>query len=145
MRYVGQGHEIEVPLPEGELDLQDSAAIQSSYEIHYQRLFGRSIPQRDIEILSWSVVVSGPQQISEETPVAPETRSVRSNAERSAYCPELKAMIDYPVFDRDELVPGNCFSGPALVVEAQTTTYIPNVYKVYVDNRMNLVIDRSNA
>jgi len=145
MRYVGQGHEIEVPLPEGELSAEDSATIQSSYEFHYQRLFGRTIPQRDIEFLSWSVEVSGPQQISEETLVAPETLPARAAAKRSAYCPELKAMIDYPVYERDKLVPGNCLSGPALVLEAQTTTYIPSVYNMYIDNRLNLVIDRRST
>ena len=145
MRYVGQGHEIEVPLPEGELSADDSATIQSSYEFHYQRLFGRTIPQRDIEFLSWSVEASGPQQISEETLVAPEIQPARAAAQRSAYCPEQKAMIDYPVYERDKLVPGNCLSGPALVLEAQTTTYIPDVYNMYIDNRLNLVIDRRNT
>ena len=145
MRYVGQGHEIEVPLPEGKLSAEDSASIQSSYEFHYQRLFGRTIPQRDIEFLSWSVEVSGPGQIDEATSVALEMQPARAAAQRSAYCPELKAMIDYPVYEPDKLVPGNCLSGPALVLEAQTTTYIPNVYNMYIDNRMNLVIDRRST
>jgi N-methylhydantoinase A len=145
MRYVGQGHEIEVPLPEGELSADDSASIQSSYEFHYQRLFGRTIPQRDIEFLSWSVEVSGPGQIDEATSVALKMQPARAAAQRSAYCPELKAMIDYPVYERDKLVPGNCLSGPALVLEAQTTTYIPDVYNMYIDNRMNLVIDRRST
>ena len=145
MRYVGQGHEIEVPLPEGELSAEDSAAIQSSYEFHYQRLFGRTIPQRDIEFLSWSVEVSGPGQIDEGTLVTFEMQPVEASALRSAYCPRLKAMIEYPVYERSKLVPGNCFTGPALVLEAQTTTYVPSAFEVQVDNRMNLVIDRRST
>ena len=142
MRYVGQGHEIEVPLPEGELSAEDSAVIQSSYEFHYQRLFGRTIPQRDIEFLSWSVEVSGPRQVLENNSEVPETQTIRASTQRSAYSPGLKAMIDYPVYERDKLIPGNCLSGPALVLEAQTTTYIPDVYNMYIDNYLNLVIDR---
>jgi N-methylhydantoinase A len=145
MRYVGQGHEIEVPLPEGELSAEDSSAIQSTYEFHYQRLFGRTIPKRDIEFLSWSVEVSGPQQISEETLVAPETQPAHATTLRNAYCTELKAMIDYPVYERDKLVPGNCLSGPALVLEAQTTTYIPSIYNMYIDNWLNLVLYRRST
>lgn len=145
MRYVGQGHEIEVPLPEGELSAEDSAAIQSSYEFHYQRLFGRTIPQRDIEFLSWSVEVSGPGQIDEGTLVTLEMQPVEASALRSAYCPRLKAMIEYPVYERSKLVPGNCFTGPALVLEAQTTTYVPSAFEVQVDKRMNLVIDRRST
>jgi N-methylhydantoinase A len=145
MRYVGQGHEIEVPLPEGELSAEDSAAIQSSYEFHYQRLFGRTIPQRDIEFLSWSVEVSGPGQIDEGTLVTLEMQPAGASALRSAYCPRLKAMIEYPVYERSKLVPGNCFTGPALVLEAQTTTYVPSAFEVQVDNWMNLVIGRRST
>lgn len=145
MRYVGQGHEIEVPLPAGKLDGEDSATIQSSYETHYQRLFGRTIPQRDIEFLSWSVEVSGPGLVSEEAVAALPAQPVQADSKRSAYCPKLKVMIDYPVYERIKLLPGDCFSGPALVLEAQTTTYLPGACEVRVDNRMNLVIDRRNA
>jgi N-methylhydantoinase A len=54
-------------------------------------------------------------------------------------------MIDYPVYERAKLIPGNSLSGPALVLEAQTTTYIPDVYNMYIDKRMNLVIDRRST
>jgi len=145
MRYVGQGHEIEVPLPEGELSAKDNVAIQSSYEFHYQSLFGRIIPQRDIEFLSWSVEVCGPQPIRVEEQVTPRTQPARAATQRNAYCPELKAMIDYPIYERDKLVPGNCLSGPALVLEAQTTTYIPGNHNLHIDNLLNLVIERKST
>jgi len=58
MRYVGQGHEIQVPIPARGLTAADIAAIKSTYDRCYRQLYGRLIPGRDIEVLSWSVVVS---------------------------------------------------------------------------------------
>jgi N-methylhydantoinase A len=151
MRYAGQGHEIEVNLPELPLDVDSCSIIQGSYETQYRRLFGRAIPDRDIEILSWAVVVSVPQQGSPSTSPKPSTakavdeHSVSSDELRSAYCAQLKTMIDYPVFHRDRLVPGNVFNGPALVVEAQTTTILGACYRAAVDGQLNLVIDKVPA
>ncbi|MFT7556830.1 MAG: hypothetical protein ACI9LO_003163, partial [Planctomycetota bacterium] len=46
---------------------------------------------------------------------------------------------------RDRLVPGNVFNGPALVVEAQTTTILGACYRAAVDGQLNLVIDKVPA
>ena len=142
MRYAGQGHEIEVPLPDGELNDSDHVVIQASYETHYRRLFGRELPQRDIEILSWSVVVSSPGQITEGEIEELDAVPVEAIATRHGYCPRQKTMIDYPVYARDQLLPGSSFSAPALVLEAQTTTYISAGYSARIDSRLNLIIDR---
>ena len=144
MRYAGQGHEIEVPLPSGKLSNDHRAVIQAGYEAHYQRLFGRTIPERDIEILSWSVVVSGPDKIQEGEVEMLDAIVVKATGQRPGYSPEQKSMIDYPVYVRENLPPGSRLSGPALVVEAQTTTYITAGYDAFIDSRFNLVIDRKS-
>ena len=58
MRYVGQGHEITVPLPLQPLTAADALAMREAYERDYAALFERHIPDAAIEILSWSVQVS---------------------------------------------------------------------------------------
>src|SRR5260370_40857435 len=54
MRYVGQGHEITVVLPQRALAATDSEALRAAYERDYAALFERHIPNAAIEILSWS-------------------------------------------------------------------------------------------
>src|SRR5258708_1707065 len=58
MRYVGQGHEITVPLPQRALTGDDAAALRTEFEKEYSVLFRRPIPGAAIEALSWSVLVS---------------------------------------------------------------------------------------
>src|SRR3954464_5565295 len=58
MRYVGQGHEITVPLPVRDLTAADAAALRESFEREYSVLFRRPIPGAAIEALSWSVLIS---------------------------------------------------------------------------------------
>src|SRR3954462_6310436 len=58
MRYVGQGHEISVPLPVRDLISDDAATLRQTFEREYSVLFRRPIPGAGIEALSWSVLVS---------------------------------------------------------------------------------------
>ena len=57
MRYVGQGHEIGVDLP---ADLENAAALREAFDRGYETVYGRTIPGLDIEVLSWTLVVSAP-------------------------------------------------------------------------------------
>src|SRR5205085_1588256 len=57
MRYVGQGHEITVPLPARDLTADDAASLRETFEREYSVLFRRPIPGAAIEALSWSVLI----------------------------------------------------------------------------------------
>ena len=57
MRYLGQGHEVVVPLPNRIWAKADTAIIRSAFEAAYEALYGRIIPKLDLEIVSWSVGV----------------------------------------------------------------------------------------
>ncbi len=142
MRYIGQGHEIEVPLPSRALTAEDSALIQSRYETHYSRLYGRTIPQRDIEILSWSLVVSSGDTLQAGQSVAPPTYQAETHVRRTIFRPDNKSHESIPVYWRQDLSPGASFDGPALVAEAQTTTFVTADYRAHIDAHFNLVLDR---
>ena len=85
MRYRGQGHEIEVPVPNGALDPDVFASLRGVYDERYAALFGRVVPEMVIEIMNWSSVVSTgslapvvvPQATIERVPEACGIRAVR--------------------------------------------------------------------
>lgn len=141
MRYVGQGHEIEVPLPSRELTQVDVGLIQSNYEALYTRLYGRTIPERDIEILSWSIVVSSVKQemAGEVEEYAPY--QAKAGMHRSGFLPDKREYQDIPVYWRPDLLPGAEFEGPAFVAEPQTTTFVTSAYRAHIDSQSNLVLE----
>ena len=69
MRYVGQGHEINVALPARPLTVQDVAEIRAAYDAEYTRFYDRPVPGSDVEILSFAVTVATVADAVE--PVAP--------------------------------------------------------------------------
>ena len=88
MRYVGQGHEIGVGLPRevvggggarseanSEVDSEarsegDSEAVvvlRAAFDRAYRAVYGRTIPGLDVEVLSWTLVVSAPARAAEDS------------------------------------------------------------------------------
>ena len=61
MRYVGQGHEVSVRLPNGVLGEQHVPQITAEFEETYRGLYGRKGPDVALEIINWRLVASGPR------------------------------------------------------------------------------------
>ena len=59
MRYVGQGHEIGVEVP-GEVVAGTGSAtvLRRAFDRAYRTVYGRVIPGLDVEVLSWTLVVT---------------------------------------------------------------------------------------
>ena len=72
MRYLGQGHEIEVALPNRTITAADRDHLQQAFDEVYTRLYGRTIPDLDVEVLSWtatlSTTVALPEAMAEASP-----------------------------------------------------------------------------
>src|SRR5207248_1709132 len=58
MRYAGQGHEIPVTVPVAKLAAKGTTRLKRSFDAAYRVLYGRTVPNMDVEIMSWSVTVS---------------------------------------------------------------------------------------
>src|SRR6202034_3214514 len=58
MRYVGQGHEIPVPLPTHPLGEENVPELRAAYDTEYTRFYDRPVPGSDVEIMSYAVVVA---------------------------------------------------------------------------------------
>ena len=145
MRYVGQGHEIEVPVPNRALGPHDRQLLTESYETLYRKLYGRTIPERDIEIMSWALVVSA--NSTQVTTCSDELDKVpaKITSKRMAFSTNERAYTEMPVYWRPDMVPGASFDGPAMVAEAQTTTFVTAQYCGYIDAQANLVLQRKES
>jgi N-methylhydantoinase A len=143
MRYVGQGHEVRVPLPPGPLTPASVPALRQAFETEYLRLYGRLGPPVPVEAITWRVVSSGPRP-DLRLSTAPEATGDAGTARkgtRRAYVPEQGGMTDVAVYDRYRLGPGATFTGPAIVEERESTTVIGPGATVSVDDQGNLTVE----
>jgi N-methylhydantoinase A len=64
---------------------------------------------------------------------------------REAYFPEQGKFIECPVYDRYSLRPGARLKGPAIVEERESTTIIGGDSEGFIDNGLNLIINREGG
>jgi N-methylhydantoinase A len=143
MRYVGQGHEVRVPLPPGPLNPASLRTLQTAFETEYRRLYGRLGPPVPLEAITWRVVSTGPRP-DLRLSTAPEASGDAASAAkgtRLAYMPEHGGMAEVTVYDRYRLGPGAAFTGPAIVEERESTTVIGPGAAVTIDAEGNLVVE----
>ena len=145
MRYVGQGHEITVVLPQRALAATDAEALRGAYERDYAALFERHIPNAAIEILSWSVQVSTEAKLPAPQGAAPAAPSPKPLGKRPVFDGRSGRATEVPVYRRESLPPGSAFAGPAIVAEDETSTYISASFAAHIDASGCIVMDRKDA
>ena len=124
MRYVGQGHEIAVPIPPRALTQQDVREIRALYDSEYSRFYDRPVPGSDVEILSFAVTVRTVEAHVEPAAAvadAPAPSPIRVQMVRDTATGEV---AEWQVYDRDAMRPGATVAGPAIISEAETSTLI---------------------
>jgi N-methylhydantoinase A len=114
MRYVGQGHEITVPLPVRDLMAEDALALRDTFEREYSVLFRRPIPGAAIEALSWSVLISTQAHRPDAIASAPEKRAPSPDGSRKFFDGRAGGTIDVPTYRRARLEAGARVPGPAI-------------------------------
>jgi N-methylhydantoinase A len=143
MRYVGQGHEITVTLPNRALTAADVKRLQAAFHKRYAALYGRAIPHLCVEVLSWSLMLS--TKPAKERPATRKGRAAPLHAQRKRRMFEAttERQVDAPVYAREAMAGGGRVTGPAVIVEAQTTTIVGAGFRAHADAHGHLVLERT--
>lgn len=142
MRHLGQGHEMAVPLPARALVPDDCAALREAYQSRYEEQFGLRIADVPLEFLTWSVTVSTAPEDPAPPPTPAAARPALPRGRREVFDPVSGKAEALPVYWRADLSPGVGFTGPALVMEAQTTTLLPQDWRLEVTAAGHLLMAR---
>jgi N-methylhydantoinase A len=120
MRYVGQRHNIKVPLP----DTADPAAIRASFDRDYKRRYGHADAraQAEFQALHLSAFTRLRRPELKFLPRA-QSDGAATPQRRQVYFGKA-GTLDATVYDRTALAPGFTGEGPALIEEYGSTTLI---------------------
>jgi N-methylhydantoinase A len=145
MRYIGQGHEVVVALPPQALDLDGRAALQTAFERTYSTLYGRTIPGLTVEILTWTLIVSEQKEAPVPAQATAGTKKARTSGVRRLFNPETGDYRDVPVYNRQDLEPGTGLSGPAVIIEDETTTVVSDGFDAAINSLGYIVMERNES
>jgi N-methylhydantoinase A/oxoprolinase/acetone carboxylase beta subunit len=141
-RFVGQLHDLTVPLPSRSLRAEDIEAIAEMFRQRYVQRYGHLPQQVPLEFLSWRVTVSGLRPSLPPTPSLPRfTGEGASAGVRRAYFGPEFGFMEVAVYDRYALAAGASISAPAIVEERESTAILYPGMTARVDAHGNLVIN----
>jgi N-methylhydantoinase A len=143
MRYAGQNYELAVPLPEGAVTAATMQVLTAGFaDLHRQR-YGFVAEGEAVQLVTLRLEATGlvPKAELRAYPDAGPDASGAITGRRAVWFPEAGNFIDTPIYSRDGLLPGNAFTGPAIVEQMDTTTVVPPGMEVRVDPYLNLILE----
>ena len=141
IRYVGQGHEVNVPLDGAAMDDMMARVLDRFYAV-YTELFGRHMTDVQAELVNLRLKASCrmPDVNVAGAAAAPSELGDPNKGKRRAFFHELGGYTEVPVFDHRFLAAGTRIEGPAIVEQRESTTVAGPGDFLMVDELRNLVI-----
>lgn len=141
MRYLGEGHEVQVVIP---ADLPDDQMVgfawKKFHEVHDETFGFHYEGEQDVEIVNLRVQAIGEQY----RPQIRVDKGPASPAEPMATRPTYwDSWVESPIFDRAGLQSGQVISGPAIIEEYGSTIVVPVNWSATRDEYGNLIMKKT--
>ena len=144
-RFMGQGFNLVVALPDGPYDSGEPDTVrrrlQVAFEAASREKFSRTPPDVPIEFVNIRVAVRVPIPGAE---IAFKDGGRRDGAalkgHRDAYFPEHGGYVETAIYGRPQLVPGDAFDGPAVIEDEGSTLVVGLGARVSVAPSHNVIV-----
>jgi N-methylhydantoinase A/oxoprolinase/acetone carboxylase beta subunit len=135
VRFIGQGSETNIPIPETNFTEVKREDIRRRFDETYERLYGRTYPDSPVEFINFKVRASLPERLLQLPKIAKRGGSLKDaiKGQRLAYSGIAGDFILYTVYDRYGLLPGAVFKGPAIIEERESTVIAGEDTTILVD------------
>jgi len=141
LRYVGQGFEINIPMPAHRFTDADRGSLSETFHRIYSENYGRNVEEATVELINLRMLISAslpPVQI--EAAGRGETKNALKGRRNACFGGD-GAYLECPVYDRYKLTPGWHTEGPAIIEERECTIVVGPSSRASVDDHLNVIMD----
>jgi N-methylhydantoinase A len=127
-RFLGQGFDLVVALPDGPYDGSEETrlSLSAAFENAYREKFSLTPPDVPVEFINVRVAVRAPvagADVAVKGPIVGDAAGAVKGT-RPAYFPGAGGFVTTTVYDRYRLRPGDDLSGPAVIEEEGSTLVV---------------------
>ena len=143
LRYVGQGYELRIEFPDGALDADVLDDVWQAFHHRHETEYGHVFTDSPIEIVNIRMTGVGIMP-----KIAAPTRHYAKSADaailRSGTCVfrvsgELRP-FETTYYERDKLTADTSVTGPAIIVQTDTTIVVPPDWDATIEAGDNLIL-----
>ena len=142
MRYVGQGHELLVSVPDVASDQELTMSLTNAFHPEHERVYGFCVSEEPVELVNVRVTAIGriPSPHLRELGRKDDDPISAQKGVRSVYFAEASGRANCAIYERSALGVGSIIDGPAIVEEPDSTSVIHPGFGAVVDKYGNLVV-----
>ena len=145
VRYLGQGHELTIPINPGKLSTKDVEELREKFEELYHQIYGLNLPEMEVEAISWSVTVK-----------SPEVTTIQKNSEgmdqtvpesigfREVFDTNQERLEQAKVYNRSDLCAGQSIHGLCVIQEPETTVIVPQGFMGWMNPLGHIILEDQN-
>lgn len=142
MRFEGQYHELEIPVPSS---ISDAGELAERFESEYQQRYSAAALFSEARAEVQSIRVEPVAEVEKfERATMPSTDRIPEDAEKGArdvYWPSSERTIETDVYDGVELEPGNVIEGPTVIDMSNTAIVVHEDQTVRQNKYRDFVIE----
>jgi N-methylhydantoinase A/oxoprolinase/acetone carboxylase beta subunit len=139
LRYLGQSYEISVPFRTGSAGRR---VVFEAFHREHEKLYSYRHRDRPVEIVNIRLKTVG---VTEKVELE-KIRKRRCRSKNEAIKTQVLRMKGRPlqavVYDKSRLRAGTKVAGPALIIDPESTAFLPPGYAARVDSFLNLIIGK---
>jgi N-methylhydantoinase A len=140
VRYFGEGHEVQVPVPSGVAGETAVAHMWKDFHRVHDESFGFHYEgKQDVELVNLRVRAVGIQNRPQINASERAGEPARPFGARKVYW-KGTGWIDSPLYERTDLVAGQTIAGPAIIQEYGSTVVVPGGWSCVADRYRNLIL-----
>jgi len=141
LRYLGQEHTVTIALEA----LGDWTTLRARFDAAHERAYGYAASEVDVQLLNLRLSVVFPLDQPRLPRLDRRTSGTPPFETRKIYSSLAGDSIEYRVYQRETLRPGDQLNGPAAIEEPGTTTIIDAADTLSIENHGCLVIQLNAA
>jgi N-methylhydantoinase A len=137
LRYLGQYHEVNVPVAAEDIQAFNEQAMKEAFHNHHDRLYGYALKEegREVELVNLRMTAVG---MTEKPTFRKDTfrgadPSDCLKGRRPVFVPSEGEYVPVGVYDGDNMGYGNTVKGPAIIEQVNTTLFVPAGWEVVCD------------
>lgn len=142
-RYVGQGYELRLALPQAHIGAAELAAALAAFHALHEREYGHHFAQSPIELVNLRVtaVAQVPKIRVPPKPAGGSLEAARTRIDNAVFRVgvELKS-FETTFYDRGKLPLGQQIPGPAIILQVDSTTVVPPYCTAEVDDSGSIIL-----
>jgi N-methylhydantoinase A len=120
--------------------------LLTAFEAAYHRLYERIIPNLEVEILTWVLLVSTelapPAALGADADATEPVALTAPSGQRQLVDTATGGQVEAPVYARETLKPGMRLTGPAIILEQDTTTVVSARFSARIHALGYIILER---